>query len=220
MKKITAIVLIVLLTVGFTGCQHNDPKATLSTYTINPNAEMQHGKGELNLTDFITLDEVEEFTKTGKTPEDFVMFDAISILGQFDDYLVFVYDYHSYYYRMIDGKGFLFGVGVDHIDFYEPEKLLEKTDGMSDMTTTGTDETGAIILGPLMYRYVKGCLRVISMNVDDVQVTIDLTYVKPKEYPVDENGNYTTFIERMVFGDEEEALEAADEFITFFCENH
>ena len=220
MKKITAIVLIVLLTVGFTGCSNNNPEDALSTYTINPNAEMQHGKGELNLTDFITLDEVEEFTKTGKTPEDFVMFDAISILGQFDGYLVFIYDYHSYSYSAIDEKGFLFMIDVDHIQFFEPEKLLEKIDGMSDMTTTGTDETGAIILGPLMYRYVKGCLRVISMNVDGVQVTIDLQTDDIKEYPVDENGNYTTFIERMVFGDEEEALEAADEFITFFCENH
>ena len=217
MRKITAIVLMVLLTIGFAGC-NNDPNYILTTYTRDPNAEKPGCDGERRLTHFFTLDEIEEFTKTGKTPVDFVMFDAISILGQFDGYLVFIYDYYYYSYSAIDEKGFDFSVEVNHELFYEPEKLLEKTEGMSDMKTTGTDEKGAIILGPLMYHYVKGSLRLILINVDGVQVAINLQN-HIKEYPVDENGNYTTIIERMVFGDEEEALEAADEFITFFREN-
>ena len=87
------------------------------------------------------------------------------------------------------------------------------------MVYLGTEETGWIRRDYLNYSYVEGYLRAIYIQEEDIQIFISVAGDDIRKYPVDENGNYTTYIERLVFGDEEEALAAADEFITFFRNN-
>ena len=215
MKKLFILLLTAVLMVALVACSAANVPETTSQF-------VNHG-GDVDLLNFNTLEEIAAFAKSDQAPDNFVLYDAISILGDFDNYLVFTSEvykgqYHMYQYNMIDQKQFRFTFKVFHDDFVEPDIILNKTDSMTNMATTGTGETGWILQDCLMYRYGKGNLLAIYMQIDDVQVALSYQD-RYREYPVDENGELTTFIERLVFGDEEEALAAADEFITFFRNN-
>ena len=214
MKKLTILLLVASLMLGITACASLAAPETTTVYAPH--------SGDSKQTYFTTLEEIEAFAESEDAPEGFVPLEAISILGEWDNYLVFVGDYFpflsEYEYDMVDQKGFKFALRVSHDNFTEPDTILNKTDLMTNMVRTGTEETGWIIRDGILYRYGEGNLLSIYMQIDDVQVALVYSD-RFREYPVDENGNYTTYIERIVFGTDEEASAAIDEFITYFRNN-
>lgn len=207
MRKVYSILIALSLVISLGGCSASG--SVSGPVYINP-----------ELTHFTTLDEIIAFADTGNLPDEFVSFDALSILGDFDNYLVFTHDYDMYMYNMIDEKGFHFSVYIRHCGFVRPKKILWKSRKMVNMLETGTDETGWLPRDKIVYLYRSGKLGGIYLYIDGLQVAITfMGGMRIEDYPVGTDGNDSTFIERIVFGTRKEALAAADEFIEYFRAN-
>ena len=213
MKRLCALLLVFVLLFNTSGC---------SLFGKSEGTTPNHQFVDSIVTDFETLDEIAAFSKSDKAPTNFVLYNSISILGEYDNYFVMTDPVNCrYQYSLIDENQFRFSFKVrsNVEDLYTLKTLLQETDEMENMVYTGTEETGWIFREHIIYTYVEGALRSIIMHIDDLQLIISLACDDLRKYPVDENGNYTTYIERLVFGTEEEALAAADEFIVFFRNN-
>ena len=130
MKKIVILITVFLMTFGLLSCDNESNtqiKETGVTTSINDTELLNPIEPEIDYPyiDFATVDELEKYLQNNEVPTDFVTYNMISILGDFD-YLVIMenaleppYKYKEYMYSFLNGEhGFSLYVYHD----YEKEK--------------------------------------------------------------------------------------------------
>ena len=142
-------------------------------------------------------DEYNEFLNSNELPADFVPYDKINAIGDFEGLVIlsnaYSNDYSSYMYSLVDSEGFEFVLYVDH---KERESYL--TDSVSNVNTTdmralSDDSKGFYVYNDITYEYILG--KLLSIVWEDQNIIYTLSGdTMLFEYPLTDS----TFIGKML----------------------
>ena len=155
---------------------------------------------EIPLLTLESMDMYTEFLNSNEMPDDFVLYDEISDVGDFE-ILIFLcnaysHDYSSYLYGLVDSEGFEISLYVEH----NTDEFSLETDSIIQVNKTNmsllTDTSdGDYIHDNIKYTYVSGELFSISWK------TQNITYILCKGgYPMfsDYPPTTSTFVGKML----------------------
>ena len=128
---------------------------------------------EIPLLTLYSMDMYTEFLNSNEIPDDFVLYDEISDIGDFES-LVFLchaysIDYKSYLYGFVDSEGFQISLYVYH----DTDKFSLKNDSIVQVNKTNmsllTDTSdGDYIHDNIKYTYISGELISISWKTQNI----------------------------------------------------
>ena len=197
MKKYRVLFLAIALCFVFSAC--NAPKAedssessvTQSTKDSLLNQQEQNMHIELRQTYIDDLNEYEAYITSWPDLSNFVTYEMIKSMGEFEAFIHEYADYSEYMYSLQDGTGDGQILYVDAWTDLEPSKIIADTFTGSTLQKISTPQTGIILQGKLEYWYASGELHAISWREGDLRLTLGSI----DDYP---NDVTTTFTGRLL----------------------
>lgn len=207
--KVLSTIAVILFLMSFCGCAtgYNEPlKSNLSEYAQSMPRRVS----------FKTLEEIDAYAIKEDTPEEFVHYDEISLLGDFAGYMVFLTPdvNYTYLYSLVDQNQCRISVTVTHFGNKEVGNILEMNGNMDSMLLSGGTESGWILRNGMKYAYAGGKLITIRWYVDNIEFTLSLD--KPGCYPMD---GESTFTKALLSTSDDEVNSAIKEFKTHLRNN-
>ena len=136
-----------------------------------------------------------EFLDSTDLPEDFVSYDKIEVIGDFDGLVIlsdaYLNDYSSYMYNLVDATGFDFVLYVDHVKedsfIRDPISSVNEKDLRKQLDTS----RGIYVCDNIVYTYITEGLLSIAWEDQNITYKLSGSFYK---YPLAES----TFIGKML----------------------
>ena len=143
----------------------------------------------------LTIISEEEYTKLLNSvdmPTDFVSYNKIEVIGDFDSVVflsnAYANDYSSYMYTLVDSEGFEIILYVDHNDEILPTTSTVSKADNTNMRLLSDMSKGVYVFDNITYKYVSGRLLAISWKAQNVNYTLCmLGKVWLSDYPLVES---------------------------------
>lgn len=205
-KLLSLLLATILCSACILGCEQIEPApdavnettasdGTDGSYTPNK----VHTSGETDTSDklenpdvdiplltIVSYSDYASFLESTDLPDEFVDYDSISLLGEFDRFICLsdarYDDYSSYLYVLNDENYEGLGLYIDHE--IEPFENSNVDVNSEDMRRIDASESGTYLLSGLEYTYVSGLLLSVSWQIDGVTYTLagnSMLY----DYPLD-----------------------------------
>ena len=192
-KKLTTILLLCSLCLTICACNISAPNEvnqndstqndstqndSTETHTNNPPGEIVKPNIEYPLLGLSSKEEYTEFLNSVELPDDFVSYDKIDAIGDFDVLIflspAYTNNYSSYMYGFVDSEGFAITLYVDHRD-----QVLSTESSVSNVNKTNmrllpdTSENVCVYVSNNMkYTYISGKLQSISWKTQNITYTL------------------------------------------------
>ena len=183
MKKVVLIVLVVWLCMILASCRKQENikgDCTSLNHGERLKQSAEEGLNEEWLSyPFPDYEAYQEFLKENELPEDFVRYEDVWLLGEFQGLTILSNmmrgDYTCYMYKLTDKTGYTFYLYVKHLENSERE-FVEANSAVNvnteDMRCLKSGDKGIFIQDGVEYDYVNGKLNSIQWQQTDILYTI------------------------------------------------
>ena len=196
LKMKILVILVLLCLLSAVSCDLAGTKIDKSSNSSTENKNMlQHGSGskdqsEITETQDLYIDpesiylssveEYNEFIKTGVMPKDLITYDMLKGIGEFESFVVPDLDCPTYYgYHLSDYNGFLIDIFITHLEEGKKDDIVA-----ADMVQLQDHpifgfldgkkfDNKTVFCNGIQYSYnANGSLRYITTVVDDVEIIV------------------------------------------------
>ncbi len=208
MKKYGLLILVMVLCFAFTACASNQEESLQESSTMQSADDSILDQKEQNghtLTQGVyikNLEEYEEYVTQWPSLSNFVTYEMIKSIGEFQAFSYDPTNYNKYMYFLQDGTGDSQILYVDPwVDEESPEIILD-TFTESSLQRISTPQTGMILQGDIAYRYASGELYAISWREGNHRLTLGSI----QDYP---DNVTTTFVGKLLSAETAQATIAS-----------
>lgn len=203
MKRL--IIWAALLCLLLTACtQQNTPTGSMTTAPSDP---------WISDFDFLELDDMDsykQFIQAAELPDNFVYYESLTALGEFDGLLILspktddyeALEYSEYVYLFQDANGYELTLWVGDERTAQTPVASEYRGDMRVFSSAGEKLTGSVFCNDIEYRYNGGNLSYISWESNGIPFTLGTDTKAEGFYPED---GPLTFVQELLHTDTNKA---------------
>ena len=175
MKRVISVVSLLMIVFGFLACGNTNTQMSTQNETQGTDS-VQFANYEL-----LTLEGMEEyssFLETMPEDEEFVTYDEIKEIGDFESFVVvspYWRDYSHCLYGLRDNAGHKIGVYVNRMSEgeYIPEITVSHVADQTDLRQIDSDEVEHYKANGMIYTYIEGKLSTIRWYVGEYEFILN-----------------------------------------------